>query len=180
MQRRISDLADDIKQQVISDIKNAEFILFSIQQVKIQMFLLALSFRRYFTNTNIKKEFLFCSALETNTKGVDAMEKISECFKCGNLKWENLCGVCSGCAPLMQGVKSSFQTLVQNLSPKVITFHCMIHRQVLTSKTLTESLHNVFKEVIKTVNYVKSGALNSRIFRNLFAYMGSGDLNLLY
>ena len=31
VQRRIGDLADDIKQQVISDKKNAQFGLFSIQ-----------------------------------------------------------------------------------------------------------------------------------------------------
>ena len=31
VQRRISDLADDIKQQVISNIKNAQFCIFSIQ-----------------------------------------------------------------------------------------------------------------------------------------------------
>ena len=50
-------------------------------------------FCRYFTNTNVKEEFLFYSALETNAKQVDAMEKISEFFKCENLKWKNLCGV---------------------------------------------------------------------------------------
>ena len=45
-------------------------------------------FCRYFTNTNIKEEFSFCSGLETNTKAVDVMEKMSEFFKCENLKWE--------------------------------------------------------------------------------------------
>ena len=64
----------------------------------------------------------------------------------------------------MQGAKSGFQTLVQNLSPKVITVHCMIHRQALALKTLPEPLDNVFKVVIKTVNYVKGGMLNTRIF----------------
>ena len=51
-------------------------------------------FCKYFTNTNIKEELLFCSALETNTKAFDAMKKITEFYKCENLKWENLRGVC--------------------------------------------------------------------------------------
>ena len=70
MQRRISDLADDIKQQVISDIKNAQFDLFSIQldeSIDVSACSQLIVFCRYFTNTNIKEEFLFCSALETNT-----------------------------------------------------------------------------------------------------------------
>ena len=48
----------------------------------------------------------------------------------------NLCGVCSDGAPSMLGAKSGLHTLVRNLSTKVITIHCMIHRQALASKTL--------------------------------------------
>ena len=108
------------------------------------------------------------------------MKKISELFKCENLKWENLCGVCSDGAPSILGAKSGFQTLVRNLSTKVVTIHCMIHRQALASKTLPEPLHNILKEVIKTVNYVKSGALNTGIIRKLCANIGSEHLNLIY
>ena len=100
-------------------------------------------FCRYFINTNIKEKFLFYSALETNTKAVDAMEKILKFFKCMKLKWKNLCGVCSDGAPSMLGVKSGFQTLVHNRSPKVLAVYCMIHRQALASKPLLEFLHNV-------------------------------------
>ena len=73
----------------------------------------------------------------------------------------NLCDVCSDGAPAMLGAKSGFQRLVRNLSTKVITVHCMIHRQALALKTLPEPIRNVLKEVIKTVDYVKSGALNT-------------------
>ena len=67
---------------------------------------------------------------------------------------ENLSGECSGDAPSMLGAESGFQTLVRNLSTKVITDHRIIHRQALASKTLPEPLYNVLKEVIKTVNDV--------------------------
>ena len=73
----------------------------------------------------------------------------------------NLCGVSSDDAPSMLRAKSGFQTPVRNLSTKVIIVHCMIHRQALASKTLPKPLHNVLKEVIKTVNYVNSGALKT-------------------
>ena len=79
----------------------------------------------------------------------------------------------------MFGAKIDLQTLVGNLLPKVITVHYMTNRQALASKTFPESLHNVFKEVIKTVNYVKSRTLITRIFRKLCADMGSEHLNQL-
>ena len=103
--------------------------------MKVQMFLLALSLwcfaDTYFKNTNIKEEFLFCFALETNTKIFDAMEKKLEFFKCENLKWENLFSACSDGTPSILGAKSGFQTLKENLSPKVLTVYCMMHRHLL-------------------------------------------------
>ena len=56
----------------------------------------------------------------------------------------------------------------------------MMHKQALALKTLPEPLRNVLKEVIKTVNNVQSGILNTRIFRKLCVDMQSKPLNLLY
>ena len=78
---------------MISDIKNARLGLFCIQldeSTNVSSCSQLTVFCRYFTNINIKEEFLFCSALETSTKAVDVMEKVLEFFKCENLKWENL------------------------------------------------------------------------------------------
>ena len=58
--------------------------------------------------------------------------------------------------------------------------HCMIHRQALAAKTLPESLQNVLDIVIKTVNFVKNSALNTRLFRKLCSEMNAEHLNLLY
>ena len=85
-------------------------------------------------------------------------------LKCEILKWENLCAECSDSAPSMLRAKIGFQTLVRNLLREVVSVHCMIHRQALALKTFPDPLHNVPKDVIKTVNYVKGGILNTRIF----------------
>ena len=79
VQRWISDLAADIKKQVISDIENAQCGYFSIQldeSTDVSACSQLMVFCRYFTYINIKEEFLFCSALETNTKAFKGMEKI--------------------------------------------------------------------------------------------------------
>ena len=58
--------------------------------------------------------------------------------------------------------------------------HCLIHRQALASKTFSESLQDVLYTVIKTVNFVKNRALNTRLFRKLCSEMTAEHLNLFY
>ena len=91
-----------------------------------------------------------------------------------------MCGVCSDGAPAMLGARSGLQTLVRNRAPYAVTMHCMIHRQALASKTLPESLQDVFNIAIKTINFVKNAALNTRLFRKLYSEMNAEHLNLLY
>ena len=101
------------------------------------------------------------------------MEKVCDFFDREGLNWENLCGVCTDGAPAMLGAKSGFQTLGRNKSPHVVSIHCFIHRQALASRTLPAPLQRVLEIVIKIVNYVKNGALNFRIFKQLCKEMDS-------
>ena len=64
------------------------------------------------------------------------------------LKWEHLCGICTDGAPAMLGERSGLQMLVRNRSPGAVSLHCMIHRHALASKTLPESLQDVFNIAI--------------------------------
>jgi len=45
--------------------------------------------------------------------------------------------------------------------------HCIIHREALTAKTMSQSLKQTLDCAIKVVNYMKASALNTRLFRNL-------------
>ena len=128
----------------------------------------------------MKDNILFCSSLESTTKAVDVMQTLTIFFDQEKLKWENLCGVCTDGAPAMLRARSGLQTLVRDHSPDAVSMHCMIHRQVLASKTLPESLQNVLNIAIKTANFVKHSALNTRLFRKLCSEMNAEYLNLLY
>jgi len=94
------------------------------------------------------------------------MEKINAFFETGGLYWKNVCGVCTDGAPAMLGSKSGFQTKVKELAPAAKGIHCMIHRYALASKTLPVPLQQVLDSLIKIVNYIKSGALNTVYLRN--------------
>ena len=181
--RRIAKLSANIKEQVISELKNSPFGMFSIQldeTTDVASCSQLLVFCRYFTESDMKDNMLFCSALESTTKPVDVMQTLAKFFDQEELKWENLCGVCTDGAPAMLGAKSGLQTLVRNRSPDAVSMHCMIHRQALASKTLPESLQDSLNIAIKTVNFIKNGALNTRLFRNLCSEMNAEHQNLLY
>ncbi|KAG8236590.1 hypothetical protein J437_LFUL016942 [Ladona fulva] len=107
------------------------------------------------------------SELKTTTKGKDFMEMISTFFESNGLQCKNLCGVCTDGAPAMLGSRSGFQTKVKELAPQAKGMHCIIHRFALATKTLPKPLQEVLDSLVTIVNYIKSSALNTRLFKEL-------------
>ena len=66
------------------------------------------------------------------------------------------------------GVVNKFKELALELK----LTHCFIHRESLATKQMSTELNNVLSEVVKIVNYVKTNALNSRLFTALFDEVG--------
>ena len=76
-------MSDDIKSQIVQQIKDASFGLFAIQldeSTDISSCAQLMVFAKYVCNGAFKKEFLFCSSLEKNTKAADIFEKVSSFF----------------------------------------------------------------------------------------------------
>lgn len=67
----------------------------------------------------------------------------------------------------MLGTKSGFRRSAQERDPKVKDIHCLIHRQALASRTGPAALAQTSDQTVKMVNFVKGGALSSRLFRQL-------------
>lgn len=80
----------------------------------------------------------------------------------------------------MLGSQSGFKARVKAVKSKVKHMHCMIHRQALAAKTLPSELKEVLEDTVKMVNFVKSSALNSRLFRLLCSDLDSVHESLLY
>ena len=81
---------------------------------------------------------------------------------------------------VMLGFKSGFETLINGKIPDACSLHCMVHRQVLASKTLPQALLEILDTVIRTVNFVKTSALNSLLFKKLRQDMDSVHETLLF
>ena len=80
----------------------------------------------------------------------------------------------------MLGNKSGFAALVKNEAPNVTVTHCMLHRHALPEKTLPLTLKEVLSDCVKVVNFIRSRAINHRIFKALCRELGSDYEVLLY
>ena len=103
-------------------------------------------------------------------------------FKKHSIEWEKLCGVCTDGTPAMLGCKSGFQSFVKKVTPEVhvIGTHCIIHRQVLSTKTLPEPFKKALDRVIKAIDVVKSMPFATRLFKVLCEDLGSTHEALLF
>ena len=179
VQRRISDMSEDMKEQVINELKASPMFCIQVDEsTDVSLCAQLLVFVRYIHLEDIKKEFLFCSELETTTKSVNI--KNNNLFDSEKLQWENLFGVCTDGAPAMLGSQSGFQKKVKELALQAKGTHCVVHRYALASKTLPFSLQNVLDSIIKIVNYLKSWNFNTRLFKQLCKDMNSKHEALLY
>ena len=117
IQRRISDMSEDVKKQVVNEIKASP--MFSLQvdeSTDISLCAQLLVFVRYICSGDIKEEFLFCSELDTTTTSADIMKKIKTFFEAAGLQWKDVCGVCTNGAPVMLGSWSGFVKKVKELA----------------------------------------------------------------
>ncbi|XP_025406396.1 protein ZBED8-like [Sipha flava] len=143
--------------------------------------LLLLVFVRFLDNNNlIKEELLLLQELSTTSKGSDILKIINDYFEKHDIMWEKLAGFCTDGAPAMLGSRSGLATLVKEKNRKVLTTHCIIHRQALVSKTLPEELQYTLKQAIKLVNIIKTSALNTRIFKKICSDLDSEYETLLF
>ena len=80
----------------------------------------------------------------------------------------------------MIGANSGLISPVKQKNPAIQGTHCMIHKAALVSQTIPKRLHEHMSVVIKVVNYVKSSALNTRLFSKLCKDMDADHTALLY
>ncbi|CAH2013206.1 unnamed protein product [Acanthoscelides obtectus] len=62
----------------------------------------------------------------------------------------------------------------------MVSTHCVIHRQTFASKTLPQKLRHTLDSARRIINYIKSSALNSRLFTLLCEDFDSDHKVLLF
>ena len=118
--------------------------------------------------------------MEITSKAVNVFQMLIDFFDKTELSLSKLVGVCTDGAPAMIGANSRMIFLVKQKNPAIQGTHCMIHKVALVSKTIPKRLHEHMSVVIKVINYVKSSALNTRLFSKLCKDMDADHTALLY
>ena len=178
---RIHEMSDNIKSKVLSRIDSSPvFALQLDENADISNLSQLLVYVRYVAYERINEEFLFCQHLETTSKAVDVFQMLIDFFDKTELSWSKLVGVYTDGVPAMIGANSGLISLVKQKNPAIQGTHCMIDKAALLSKTIPKRLHEHMSVVIKVLNYVKSSALNTRLFIKLCKDMDADHSALLY
>ena len=135
---------------------------------------------RFTENDIVRTKLLMSKEVSGTTKGKDIFNIVDEFFKKNNLEWSKLVGCATDGAPVMLGRKSGFQSYIKAVSPEIIFTHCFIHRFALCAKVLPLQLLSCLQQIVKIVNFVKTSSLNTGLFANLCADLGSNHKCLLF
>ncbi|XP_028673527.1 protein FAM200A-like [Erpetoichthys calabaricus] len=80
----------------------------------------------------------------------------------------------------MTGKNSGVVQRIKAVAPLAVSYHCIIHREALAARHISEELHDVLLTAIKIVNYIKTRSLNTRLFEIICSEMGSEHQHLLF
>ena len=136
--------------------------------------------RMFFSDDTVKEDLLVLLPLKEKTRGVDVFHIFKNFIDEVNLPLEKLVSITTDGAPSMIGANVGFVTLCKNDAsfPQFISYHCIIHQQVLCSKVV--NYEHVMKVVIRIINSIRARALQHRLFKSLLDEVDAqyGDLVL--
>ena len=167
---------------MISEVKDSKYG-FSIQldeSTDVTNNAQSLVYVRYTQDNAVKTELLMSKELSGTTKGKDIFEALDNLFKPNELDWGKLIGCTTDGAPSMLGHKSGFKAHLTAVAPNVTFVHCFIHRFALCAKVQSQNMLSFLNQVIKLINFVKTSALNTRLFKQLCEDLNSNHTCLLY
>jgi len=170
VQRRIVDISENIEQQLLNRLSSKPIFLFSIQldeSTDVQNKAILSVFIRYYYDENIHEDFLYCNSLSTTTTGEDIYSSLDNFFIENNIQWTNCVGVTTDGAASMTDKHVGVVRRIKEVAPDAEWTHCMLHRKKLVSKKMSTDLNKVLSESVKIINFIKSSALNSRLFYKL-------------
>jgi hypothetical protein len=80
----------------------------------------------------------------------------------------------------MAGNTQGLRTLIKQSAPEALWTHCIIHRESLATEELCPELNEVMNVVIKSVHYIKTRPLESRLFAQICEEMGAQYKSFLF
>ncbi|GFT73229.1 zinc finger BED domain-containing protein 5 [Trichonephila clavipes] len=178
--RRIHDLASYVKQELVTCLQNARFVLQIDESTDVTGLAILLVIVRYPYENSFEEDMLMCSPLPTNTTGEEIFNKINIFFfEENNLSWNDCIDVCTDGAKAMTGNTAGLKSRIKIKVPNCSSSYCILHRQALAMKQMPPNLKLVMDEAVKIITFIKSRPLQSRLFSLLCEDYGSKHKTLL-
>lgn len=154
---RIDEMANDIENKLYDELKTTQFSLQLDETTLRDNEALLLAYVRYInTSHEVIEEYLFAKQLEVDTKGSTVYEAVEQFFKQKGIPLSNIIACATDGAPSMVGRHRGCIAHLKREVPGIFTIHCVIHRQHLAAKHLSDRLHSTLQAVIKAVNKIKA------------------------
>uniref|UniRef100_A0A669DER0 Uncharacterized protein n=1 Tax=Oreochromis niloticus TaxID=8128 RepID=A0A669DER0_ORENI len=160
IERRIYDMSKDIEEQLNDKVRDSSFSLQMDEDTDSNKDCLLITYVRCIDGDETREELLSCKQVPARATAEELFKITDSYLKEADLKWEDCVGICTDGAQAMAGERGGLQALIKRVSPNVQWTHCMIHREALASKQLSD----VITDVIGTFNYIKTRPVKAWIF----------------
>ncbi|XP_069092632.1 protein FAM200A-like [Pleurodeles waltl] len=178
--RRINDMADDINDQLMCNLKGKDFALQLDEATDTQKDTHLICYVRFVNEKKIVEDLLFCKEMKGGTTGQDLFAVVDDFMVQNQIDWERCVGVCTDGGRSMAGCYQGLQARIRSKAPNAIWTHCIIHREALAAGNLNKELHNILKIVTKVINFIKTRPMKARFFAKLCEDMGAEHSCLLF
>ena len=175
IQRRISDVACDVKEQVLDTVRESPLHAIQLDESTDVTHCAQLMVNvGFIKELSVQEDFLFCLPLPARTTTADELFKaLNNFYQANGLDLGQCCGICTDGARAMTGRHRGLGKQVQAVAPAAVWTHCIILRQALATKRMPQEFCAVLDEAVKIVNLIKLRALNALLFSILCNEMGA-------
>lgn len=179
VRRRIVEMSDDVKFQLLARLQKVDFALQLDESTDIAGESQLLVYVRFIHEREICEDFLFCKPLPTRSTGEQVFAMLNDFINSSGLQWTQCLAVCTDGAASMTGRHTGLVARIRAVAPHIMSTHCMIHREALASKHLSNDFAEILSDCVKIVNFIKAKPLNNRLFAKLCAESGAEHKHLL-
>ena len=165
---RINEMSDDIEAQMCRKLQETEFSIQLDESTVFDNQALLLAYVRFIKNKKICEQMFFCHSLETFCQGENIFSNLKDYFNLKGIPIRNMISCATDGAPNMMGRYKKLVACTKEEVPNLFAIHCVIHRQHLCAKNLSERLTDSLSLVVRVINKIKTRALNPRLFKQLF------------
>ncbi|XP_065651232.1 zinc finger BED domain-containing protein 5-like [Hydra vulgaris] len=175
VKERILNIAEEVSNMKIKDIKTAEFLSLAIDEfLDVTDISQCCVMVKYLTASGVQEELLELLPMKGQTRGEDIAEPVLKCLETKNINIERIVSVATdGASAMIAKNKGFIKLFSSHISHEIISSHCILHQEALVAKSLgaIPQLKNVMEVIVPIVNFIRAKSLNRRIFTALLEEM---------